>query len=49
MVLCAVVEKLDLISQYFEKVYWANTVVVHSRDDEEVGVAHEAKSPKNQL
>jgi len=24
------------------------TIVVHSRDDEEVGVAHEVKSPKNQ-
>jgi len=23
--------------------------VVHSRDDEEVGVTHEVKSPKNQL
>jgi len=24
------------------------TIVAHSRDDEEVGVAHEVKSPKNQ-
>jgi len=25
------------------------TIVVHSRDDQEVGVAHKVKSPKNQL
>jgi len=24
------------------------TIVVHSRDDQEVGVAHKVKSPKNQ-
>jgi len=32
----------------FDTVSYCYTIVVHNRDNQEVGVAHEVKSPENQ-